>query len=106
MCSLSKERKPSVEEQKAVDKCFKQLTNQAAQNTVCWAKRIILQFVCRDYCHMAQDKLNELRTKDELYAAAAAWVCVQQTNENVTQYSDGWEKMPICKTIPGPCKMK
>ena len=55
---------------------------------------------------MAQDKLNELRTKDELYAAAAAWVCAQQTNENVTQYSDRWEKMPVRKTIPGPCKMK
>jgi hypothetical protein len=66
---------PSEEEQKVVDKCIKQLTDRAAQNTVLRAKRIILQFVCRDHCHMTQDKLNELRTKDELYAAAAAWVC-------------------------------
>src|ERR1700761_6130888 len=105
-CSLSDERMPSEEEQKAVDRCIKQLTDQAAQNTVLRAKRIILQFVCRDYCHMTQDKLNELRTKDELYAAAAAWVCAQQTSENVTQYSHRWEKMPVRKTIPGPCKMK
>ena len=86
---------PSEEEQKAVDKCIKQLTDQAAQNTVLRAKRIILQFVCRDHCHMTQNKLNELRTKDELYAAAAAWVRAQQTSENFTQYSDRWKKVPV-----------
>ena len=82
---------PSEEEQKVVDRCIKQLTNQAAQNTVLQAKRIILQFVCRDCCHMTQDRLNELHTKDELYAATAAWVCAQQTSKNVTQYSDRWK---------------
>lgn len=66
---------PSEEEQQAVDRCIKQLTDRAAQNMVLWAKRIILQFVCCDYCHMTEDKLNKLQTKDELYAAAAAWVC-------------------------------
>src|ERR1700761_6508772 len=95
---------PSEEEQKAVDKCIKQLTDQAAQNTVLRAKRIILQFVCRDHCHMTQDKLNELCTKDELYAAAAAWVCAQQASENVTQHSDRWKKIPVRKEIP--CKRK
>jgi hypothetical protein len=72
---------------------MKQLTDRAAQNTVLRAKRIILQFVCRDYCHMTQDKLNELRTKDELYAAATAWVRARHPSKNFTQYSDRWKKM-------------
>ncbi len=63
----------------AIDKCIKQLSNRAAQNTVLRAKRIILQFVCCNYCHMTQVKLNELRTKDKLYAAATAWVHAQHT---------------------------
>jgi hypothetical protein len=72
--TLNKDRIPSEEEQRAIDKCIQQLNNRAALNTVLRAKRIILQFICRDYCHISLNKLDELRTKDELYATAAAWV--------------------------------
>ena len=41
------------------------------------AKKIVLQFVCRDYCKMSSEELNNLRNKEELYAAAAAWVRVR-----------------------------
>jgi hypothetical protein len=74
--TLNKDRIPSEEEQRAIDKCIQQLNNRAAPNTVLRAKRIILQFVCRDYCHIAPNELDELRTKDELYSTAAAWVRV------------------------------
>jgi len=87
-CNLSEERIPSETEQKAIDKCIDQLANQAAKNTVMRAKRIILQFICCDYCHMMQEKLNELHTKDQLYAVAVAWVCARQVSKTFTQNSD------------------
>jgi len=82
--TLSEERVPSEEEKRAIDKCIKQLISGAAANTVLRAKRIILQFVCRDHCQMSQRELDELRTKDELYAAAAAWVRGQYKDQNRT----------------------
>lgn len=72
--TLNKYKLPSEEEQRAIDKCIQQLNNRAAPNTVLRAKRLILQFVCRDYCNISPNKLDELRTKDELYATAATWV--------------------------------
>lgn len=60
--------------QSAIDKCIKQLNDRASPNTVLRAKKAVLKYVCRNYCHMTQNKLDNLRTKDELYAAAAAWV--------------------------------
>jgi hypothetical protein len=62
--------------QSAIDKCIKQLNDRASPKTVLRAKKAVLKYVCRDYCHMTQNKLDRLRTKEELYAAAAAWVCV------------------------------
>jgi hypothetical protein len=59
----------------AVDKCIKQLNDRASPNTVLRARKAVLETVCRDYCNMTQNELDKLRTKDELYAAAAAWVC-------------------------------
>jgi hypothetical protein len=82
--TLSEERVPSEEEKRAIDKCIKQLTCGAAANTVLRAKRIILQFVCRDYCQMSQRELHDLRTKDELYAAAAVWVRARYKDQNRT----------------------
>ena len=61
--------------QSTVDKCIKQLNDCASRNTVLQAKKAVLECVCRDYCHMTQDELNDLRTKDQLYTAATAWVC-------------------------------
>jgi hypothetical protein len=72
--TLSEERVPSEVEQRAVDKCVKQLVNRSAQSTVLQAKKLVLQFVCRDYCHMTQEELGSLRKKQELYSATAAWV--------------------------------
>ncbi|KAH9052740.1 hypothetical protein EDB87DRAFT_1581462 [Lactarius vividus] len=72
--NLDKERIPLEEEQKAVDKCIKQLNDRASPNTVLWAKKIVLRFVCRDYCFMAPKELDKLCMKDELYEAAANWV--------------------------------
>jgi hypothetical protein len=74
--TLSDDKVPSEDEQRAIDKCIQQLTNRAAQGTVLQAKKVILQFVCRDYCHLSQEELKKLRTKQQLYSAAAAWVCV------------------------------
>jgi hypothetical protein len=39
------------------------------------AKKLVLQFVCRDYCHIPVEELNGLTNKVALYDAAAAWVC-------------------------------
>lgn len=61
--------------QSDIDKCIKQLNDRAAKNTVLRAKKAVLKSVCRDYCRMTQNKLDSLCTKDELYAAAADWVC-------------------------------
>jgi len=61
--------------QSAIDKCIKQLNDRASSKTVLRAKKAVLKQVCHDYCHMTQNELDNLRTKDELYAAAAAWVC-------------------------------
>jgi hypothetical protein len=61
--------------QSAIDKCIKQLNDRASPNTVLRAKKAVLEHVCRDYCNMTQNELDNLHTKDELYAAAAAWVC-------------------------------
>ncbi|KAH9051542.1 hypothetical protein EDB87DRAFT_1582376 [Lactarius vividus] len=72
--NLDEERIPSEEEQKAVDKCIKQLNDRASPNTVLQAKKIVLRFICRDYCFMAPKELDKLCTKDELYEAAANWV--------------------------------
>jgi hypothetical protein len=60
-----------------VDKCIQQLVDRAARNTVLRAKKIVLQFVCRDYCKMPYEELNKLHNKEKLYAAATAWVRVQ-----------------------------
>lgn len=79
--TLREDAVPTEEEQKVIDKCIKQLNDRAAPNTVLRAKRVILQYICRDYCRMPQKVLNELRTKDELYAAAVAWVCAQHFGE-------------------------
>jgi hypothetical protein len=62
-------------QQSAVEKCIKQLNDRASSKTVLRAKKIVLKTVCRDYCHMTQDELDNLHTKDELYTAAASWVC-------------------------------
>jgi hypothetical protein len=59
-----------------MDKCIQQLANRAAPSTVLQAKKVILQFVCRDYCHISQEELKQLRNKQQLYSAAAAWVRV------------------------------
>jgi hypothetical protein len=64
----------SICPQSAIDKCIKQLNNRASQKTVLRAKKIVLKSVCRDYCQMTQNELDDLHTKDDLYAAAAAWV--------------------------------
>jgi hypothetical protein len=61
--------------QSAIDKCIKQLNDRAPSKTILRAKKAVLKHVCRDYCHMTQSKVDNLRTKDELYSAAAAWVC-------------------------------
>ncbi len=79
--NLDEERVPSGEEQKAIDKCIKQLNDRASPNTVLRAKKIVLQFVCRDYCCMAPKELDKLRTKDELYEAAASWVRAPHTGK-------------------------
>jgi len=65
---------PMEDEQIAINKCIQQLEGCAAANTVLRAKKAVLHFVCRDYCHMSRDELGKLHTKDELYAAATAWV--------------------------------
>ena len=80
---LSEERIPSEQEQKAVDKRIKQLEDHAALNTVLQAKRIILQFVCHDYCQMTPKELDKLQTKHDLYTAAASWVCAQLTRKQL-----------------------
>jgi len=59
-----------------MDKCIQQLANRAAPSTVLQAKKVILQFVCRDHCHISQEELKQLRNKQQLYSAAAAWVRV------------------------------
>ena len=69
--------------QSAIDKCIKQLKGRASPKTVLQAKKAVLKYVCRDYCHMPPNELDHLRTKDELYAAAAAWVCVYHTLEQL-----------------------
>jgi hypothetical protein len=61
--------------QGAIDKCIKQLNDRASPQTVLRAKKAVLKHVCRNYCGMTQSELDNLRTKDELYVAAAAWVC-------------------------------
>jgi hypothetical protein len=61
--------------QSDIDKCIKQLKDRASKNTVLRAKKAVLTSVCRDYFRMTQNKLDSLSTKDELYAAAVAWVC-------------------------------
>jgi hypothetical protein len=71
-----------MNEQKAIDKCIQQLVDRAARNTVLRAKKIVLQFVCRDYCQLSREVLNNLRNKEELYAAATAWVRVQCVASN------------------------
>ncbi|KAH9172227.1 hypothetical protein EDB89DRAFT_1906338 [Lactarius sanguifluus] len=71
---LSEERIPSEEEQKSIDKCIQQLNDRTSLNTVLQAKKIVLQFICHDYCCMTPKELDNLHTKDELYAAAATWV--------------------------------
>ena len=48
------------DEQIAINKCIQQLEGCAAANTVLHAKKVVLHF----------------HTKDELYAAASAWVCL------------------------------
>jgi hypothetical protein len=58
-----------------IEKCIQQLNDRAAPNTVLRAKRIVLEHICRNYCNMTKDEVDQLRTKDKLYAAAAAWVC-------------------------------
>lgn len=80
--TLKEERVPSEEEKRAIDRCIKQLTSGAAANTVLRAKRIILQFVCRDHCQMSQRELDKLHTKDDLYAAATTWVRAQHRDES------------------------
>ena len=70
--------------QDAIDKCIKQLNDRASPKTVLRAKKIVLKHVCRDYCLMTQDELDNLHTKDELYAAAAAWVCCCIPKRNLT----------------------
>ena len=62
---------PTEEEQGAIDKCINQLEDRASWNTVMRAKRIVLQYICCDYCHMTLDQLDGLCTKDGLYRAAA-----------------------------------
>ncbi len=59
-----------------MSKCIEQLTNRATRTTVLRAKKVILQFICRDYCGITTEELNKLKTKSELYTAAAAWVRV------------------------------
>ncbi|KAF8260760.1 hypothetical protein EI94DRAFT_1811304 [Lactarius quietus] len=71
---LSDDRVPSEDEQSAVNKCIQQLEDRAAHNAVLQAKKIVLQFVCWDYCHMSHEQLNKLHKKEDLYAAATAWV--------------------------------
>jgi hypothetical protein len=66
------------ESESAVRKCIDQLNSGAPSRTVLRAKRAVLERVCRDYCHMSPDELQNLGTKptkDQLYSAAAAWVC-------------------------------
>ena len=65
--------------QSSIDKCIKQLNDRASSKSVLQAKKIVLKSVCRDYCHMTQNELDNLHTKDELYAAAAAWVRAYHT---------------------------
>lgn len=62
-------------DQSAIDKCTKQLNDRASPQTVLRAKKAVLKYVCRNYCRMTQSELDNLRTKDQLYVAAAAWVC-------------------------------
>ena len=57
--------------QSTIDKCIKQLKDHASHQMVLWAKKAVLKHVCRDYCHMTQNELDRLRTKDKLYAATA-----------------------------------
>ena len=61
--------------QSAIDKCIKQLNDRASPQTVLRAKKAVLKYVCRIHCGMTQNELDNLRTKDELYVAAATWVC-------------------------------
>jgi hypothetical protein len=72
----SEEMVLSEDDQRDIDKCVQQLVNRAAPGTVLQAKKKVLRFVCRDYCHMTQEELSRLQTKQELYSAAAAWVCM------------------------------
>ena len=65
----------SMDMQSAIDKCIKQLNDRASPNMVLQAKKAVLQCVCCDYCHITLNELSNLRIKDELYAAAATWVC-------------------------------
>ena len=64
----------SEDNQRHINKCVQQLVNRAAPNTVLQAQKKVLRFVCRDYCHITQEELGKLQTKQELYSAAAAWV--------------------------------
>jgi|HubBroStandDraft_3_1064219.scaffolds.fasta_scaffold2446137_1 hypothetical protein len=73
----SEEMVPSEDDQRDIDKCVQQLVNCAAPGTALQAKKKVLQFVCQDYCHMTQEELSRLQTKQELYSAATAWVCMR-----------------------------
>ena len=62
---------------------MQQLIDCAACSTVLQAKEIVLQFVCRDYCQLPIDELNNLDNKEELYAAATTWVRVKCAVSNL-----------------------
>lgn len=57
-----------------IDKCISQLNDRAPSKTILRAKKVVLKHVCREYCNMTQDEVDNLRNKNQLYSAAAAWV--------------------------------
>jgi hypothetical protein len=63
-------------DQCAIDKCIKQLEERVPSKTVLRSslKKVLIS-VCHDYCGMTEDEVKVLKTKEMLYAAAAAWVC-------------------------------
>ena len=80
-----------------VDKCIKQLNDRVLSSTVLRSSlRKVLIWVCRDYCHIIEDEVKALKTKDKLYAAAAAWVCVKRTGEQpLLTFASGGRECPF-----------
>ena len=77
------DRVPTVNKQKAIDKCIQQLVDHAAQNTVLQAKKIMLQFVCWDYCQMSREVLNKIKKNCMLQLPLG---CVCNASHQFTQY--------------------